>query len=437
MQEVDVRGAIPAGAGALPWWTRPSALHLLFVMPMLLLVFWAGDSDLTGLALRSRSYLSAPYVFLCFGLVLVSALGAWLGENLQPRTVLQCPDEQLVRAANGLGVVVLATYFFWYRSLLLDPAMLLAVLTGAVQPEREEIGRVVGVTSLVNLAPLFFSLAGYLVFVRKVRQATLLALSVVLLLFTFLRAYVWAERLAVPEALIPLALALLLGLPAPTPKQAVRRLLYRLGPYAALPGVFLFFALAEYFRSWPYYQDRLAFWDFALGRFVSYYFTALNNGAGMLATTDWPTGKFEHVLTWLYTFPMDIGARFAQVVGATSETTDNFFLRRYADPEFNSPSSFAAVVVDLGVAGGILFFALAMFAGGLLYARYRRGGLGAVMLYPSVLLAIFESFRYCYWGTSRFFVWVLGAVIVLAVLWACNAFSPPRLVRHADHRPAA
>ena len=120
-----------------------------------------------------------------------------------------------MRAANGLGVVVLATYVFWYRSLLLDPVLLLHVLTGVVQPERDEIGRVVGVTSLVNLAPLFFSLAGYLVFVRKARSATLLALTVVLLLFTFFRAYVWTERLAVPEALIPLALALLLGLPAP------------------------------------------------------------------------------------------------------------------------------------------------------------------------------------------------------------------------------
>lgn len=436
MQEPDPRNTVPAGSSALPWWTRPSGLNLLFVLPVLLAVFWAGGSDLSGLALRSRSFLSAPYVALCLGLVLISAMGAWLGENLQPRAVLHCPDEHLVRAVDCVGVLVLATYVFWYRSLILDPPMLLRVLTGAVQPERDEIGRVVGVTSLVNLAPLFFSLAGYLLFVRKARDGALKALTVVLLLFTFFRAYVWTERLAVPEALIPLTLALLLGLPAPKPEQPVRRLLCRLGPYAALPGVFLFFAVAEYFRSWPFYQDRMAFWDFALGRFVSYYYTALNNGAGMLATMEWPTGKFEHVLTWLHTFPLGVGAWFANTVGAI-DSTDNIFLERYADLEFNSPSSFASVTLDLGVAGAIAYFALSMFCSGILYSRYRRGDLVALLLYPSVLVTIFESFRYCYWGTSRVFVWLLGAVVVLAVLWACGAFGSARSTHHAARTPAS
>lgn len=436
MQEPESRSAVPAGSRTLPWWTRPSALNLLFVLPMLLAVFWAGGSDLSGLALRTRSYLSTPYIVLCFGLVLVSAMGAWLGENLQQRAVLRCSDEQLVRAANCVGVVVLATYVFWYRSLILDPLLLMRVLTGAVQPERDEIGTVVGVTSLVNLAPLFFSLTGYLVFVRKARDATLKALAIVLLLFTFFRAYVWTERLAVPEALIPLTLALLLGLPAPKPDQPVRRLLYRLGPYAALPGVFVFFAVAEYFRSWPFYQDRMAFWDFAIGRFVSYYYTALNNGAGMLATMDWPTGKFEHVLTWLHSFPLGVGAWFANTVGAV-ESSDNLFLQRYADLEFNSPSSFASVTLDLGVTGSILYFALSMFCGGVLYARYVRGDLVALLLYPSVLVTVFESFRYCYWGTSRVFVWLLGAVVVLAVLWACGAFGAARSTHHAARSPAS
>lgn len=429
-QVIDRGGAFYAGSRELPWWARPSAVNLLFVLPMLLAVFWAGDSDLSGLSVRSRSYLSGWFIALCLGLVLISAMGAWLGENVQQRVVLQVPDEHLVRAAQGLGMIVLATYVFWYRSLVLDPALMLSVLTGAVKPDRSEIGRVVGITSLVNLAPLFFALTGYLIFVRKARGGALKALTVVLLLFTLFRAYIWSERLAVAEAVVTLALALLLAMPVPRPDQPVRRLIVRLGPYAALPGLFLFFALAEFFRTWSFYQDRLSFWDFALGRFVSYYFTSLNNGAGLLATLDWPTGKFENVLSWLHTFPMGIGPLFSETVGL-AEATNEIFLQRYADPEFNTSSSFAGVTMDLGVAGAIVYFFVSMFCGGILYARFVKGDLLGVMLYPSVLIALFESFRYCYWGTSRAFVWFAGAVLVLAVLWAFGAIGTQRPAHRA------
>ena len=409
----------------LPWWTRGSALNLLFVFPMLLVVFWAGDSDLSGLTVRSRSFLTAWFIALCLGLVLISAMGAWLGENVRPRVVLQIPDEQLIRVTHGLGLVALATYVFWYRSLIFNPPLMLGVLTGAVIPDRNEIGTVVGITSLVNLQPLFFSLAGYVLFVRKRKNRALKALTAVLLLATLFRAYVWSERLAVAEAVVTLALALLLAMPAARPDQRVRSLIVRLGPYAALPGVFLFFALAEFFRSWSFYQDRLSFWDFALGRFVSYYYTSLNNGAGLLATMDWPTWKFENVLSWLHTFPMGIGPLFSEVVDMT-EYPNQIFLQRYADPEFSTSSSFAGVTMDLGVTGAILYYFVSMFCGGILYARFVKGDLLGVMLYPSVLIALFESFRYCYWGTSRAFVWFAGSMLVLAVLWACGAIGAGR-----------
>ena len=72
--------------------------------------------------------------------------------------------------------------------------------------------------------------------------------------------------------------------------------------------------------------------------------------------------------------------------------------------------------MDLGVTGAILCYFVSMFCGGMLYARFVKGDLLGLMLYPSVLIALFESFRYCYRGTSRAFVSVRGAVLVLAVL---------------------
>lgn len=419
------------GPSGLPWWARPSTVNLLFILPILLTVMWAGASDFSGSQVRTRSYLAWPYIALCVVLVLVSVAGAWLGENLKQRTFFYSTEQYLVRATICLGLVVLATYFFWYRSLLLSPALLLNILTGGEKPDRSEIGTVTGITSLVNFAPVFFGLAGYLLFVCRARDRMLIALTSALLLFTAFRTYIWSERLAFVEAIIPLALALVSTM-RPKPEHRLRTLLYLLGPYAALPAVFAFFAVTEFFRSWSYYQDRMGFWDFAFGRFVSYYYTSLNNGAGMLATdANWPAGTFQTVLGWLHKFPLGIGPVFSASVGSQEHRLDDF-LARYADPEFNTTSSFLSVTLDLGVAGAMLYFFLSMFCAGILYSRYIKGDLLSLMLYPSVLLALFEAFRYPYWGNSRAFVWLLGAVGVWAVLWMCGAISSAKSSAHAS-----
>src|SRR3954467_12013716 len=93
----------PALSRELPWWTRPSALNLLFVLPFLLLVLWGGSIG----EVKSGNYLSAPYIALFIGLVLVSAVGAWLGENVRQHAVLHSPDQHLARAAISVGVIVL------------------------------------------------------------------------------------------------------------------------------------------------------------------------------------------------------------------------------------------------------------------------------------------------------------------------------------------
>ena len=209
MRKPDRFRSGPVLARELPWWTRPSAAQPAVRLAHCACSDLGRGSDLSGLEVRSRNYLSAPYIALYVGLVLVSAVGAWLGENVRQRALLQSPVQHLVRAAIWVGVLVLATYLFWYRSLMFDPALLISVLMGGEKPERTDIGTVTGITSLVNLAPVFFCLAGYLLFVRRTRDRTLVALTIVLLLFTFFRAYIWSERLAVAEAVIPLALALL------------------------------------------------------------------------------------------------------------------------------------------------------------------------------------------------------------------------------------
>ena len=435
--------AAAAAPRQLPWWVRPSALNLLFLLPMLLIVLGFGMAEGSAPAGRTGTYLSWQFALLCIALTLAAAAGAWLGENLRQHSFVRCDDAHLLRAALVIGVLVLATYLFWYRSLIFNPAVLLAILTGGAPPGREDIGTVTGVTSLVNLAPLYFCLAGYLIFLRRSRDRVLLALTGVLFAFTLFRTYVWTERLATLEAVVPPALAMI-GSEAPAPGHRIRRLAWRLGPYAALPFVFAFFAVSEYFRSWPWYQDRMTFWEFSLDRFAAYYYTSLNNGAGTLATAaHWPDGTFQSVLQWLHRFPLGVGERFSQALGLVQFDTvwgpnpAHDFLLRVGDPEFNTQSSFGSVTLDLGVGGALLYFFVSMFCSGMLYTRYARADVVALMLFPSVIMALLECFRFPYWGTSRAFVWLLGALAVLAVLWISGAMRAAKSSHEALGRAVA
>src|SRR5262249_5350624 len=135
-----------------------------------------------------------------------------------------------------------------------------------------------------------------------------------------------------------------------------------------------------------------------------------------------------------HSFPLGIGAWFSEMVGLHGDI-GQVFLQRYGDPEFNTGSSFACVTLDLGVAGATLYFFLSTFCAGILYSRFVKNDPLAVMLYPAVLVATFESFRYPYWGTPRAFVWLLGTLIVLAVLWTCGAIGAATMSNHA-HRSA-
>jgi hypothetical protein len=62
----------------------------------------------------------------------------------------------------------------------------------------------------------------------------------------------------------------------------------RLGPYAALVPLFLFFVAKEYHRSWEifYVKHYNNIFQFALERLSLHYSTALNNGAGLLKASD-------------------------------------------------------------------------------------------------------------------------------------------------------
>lgn len=404
-----------------PWWITPHGLTLGFLIPVMILVAAAGRLNFPGLTVRGHVFLTDAYVLMAVLILVCIAIAGWVGTKLT--SGLQAPNkDDYLRAGFVVGLIGLVAYLYWFKSFLLNPVLLFQTLVGAYKPDRDEIGATIGITSLVNVAPVFFSIYAFCwVHAEKPIAQRYHALAAVLIGLTVFRVYAWSERLALIEAAIPFAVAGGFKL-TKGPPGAGKRLAILIGPFAFVPLVILYFGAAEYFRSWQSdtYAGKSSFWEFAVGRFASYYYTSLNNGAGVLATFEWPSMRFEHTLLWAHKFPLGVGEVFGELVGRPRTDFNQFsqFLARYVDQEFNNPSGVFSVVYDLGLPIGIVYFCAIALVAGYAMTLYRQAHPAGALIYPLLYLSFLEIFRYPYLGASRAFTWQIGIglVFVMAAL---------------------
>lgn len=449
------RHAAGPEAARMPWWCSPAGIAAGFLAPLMLLITYVGETDHPGLTIRGVKMIDMSYLLLGLGLILGMAVAGWCGAQLQ---FGQAPDRARRPGANTrtdtgadhrswdltaqvIGGLAALAFVIWFRDFIFNPPLLWATLTGAFVPDRNAIELTPGLTSLANMAPVFFSIYAYRWFGLDASQRpiprSMHALGIALGLLTLFRVYAWSERLAMIEMMVPFGVAAGRWM---APRTGAPWPLLRLfGPFAAIPLVMVFFGVAEYGRSWTNsttYQGKLDFVDFVVGRFASYYYTSLNNGAGLLATTQWPTWKFEWTLEWLHHAPLGVGPLFSQLVGFRGSRFD-WYLATYQDAEFNSPSGLYAVMSDMGAAGGLCYLLLIGLASGLCFRAYREGRFAGVLFYPIFFISYMEIYRYPYLGTARCFTWTLGTGLALLLALAfrrphTRASSPSATAGMAD-----
>ena len=415
-------------AMAMPWWCSPAGIAVGFLLPLMVLISYAGDLPHPALTLRGVQALDAHYLQLGAMMILAIALTGWLGAQLQFGATPASRDVRAWdRAALGLGGIATFAFVIWFRDFVFNPVLLFQTLTGAFKPDRNTIELTPGLTSLANMGPVFFSVYAFRLFDKGERALprAMHVMFVVLGLFTLFRVYVWTERLALIELLVPFGLTV--GRWTSTRSGGGWTLARTVGPYAAIPMVILFFGASEYFRSWSSdtYQGKMDFWEFALGRFASYYYTSLNNGAGLLANMPWPTGTFEFTLEWLHRAPFGLGKPFSQAVGYTVPRLD-YYLATYQDEEFNSPSGIYGPLSDMGIYGGLAYMLAIGLVSGLCFRAYREARLVGVLFYPIFFITFMEIYRYPYLGVPRAFTWTLGIGLALLLASTVKPIPAPR-----------
>lgn len=394
------------------WWLHPSALVCGVLIPVYLLLWWAGlETQGAVSTAKSLFFLKGPIAALGLLGLLALALGTFSPVRATPLRQLETRKFCHPRVLSLLAILALLGYAYWFKDLILHPATFLAALKsqGSITYAlRSATERGAGIASMAQLGLPFLVLYSH---ARWAGGAALLGTWHKLLFWALLacmlfRAFAWGERVALIEAAIAIGFVWVSF--APIKSTLLKRLLPWM-PLLGAVGVVLLFAAGEYFRSWGYYQkSHASFWDFILQRLMNYYFTALNTGAGVLTMYDWPTYSMESVLRWVHKLPL-IGGIFSYLVHA--KPIYLMFLGSYGDPEFNNPSGLFTVFSDLGIVGGFVLFLLIGTGAKYVYANWRNSATAIGAMYFVFLMMFMELFRYFYLGDPRCFMVIIGFIL--------------------------
>lgn len=322
------------------------------------------------------------------------------------------------RMLRVCGYLSILAYALFLGSLLTRMDLIAAMLAGtrgASAQLHEALGRIPGITSFIQIGYVFFALlAGRSFFTRKPIPFDILVFALAIFLLTLARSIFASERLALLEVLAAIAVLPLSFYWRPS-------LLRLLIPFIGVVFVFVFFSIAEYFRSWQYYQNFYnSFYDFMIERFIGYFSTSVNNGAGVHALNIELT--WSQAFAWLYKFPIIGNKIFGDVA-------DNWglYLTLYGTLEFNNPGGMFVAVNEFGFFfGTLLNFAFGMFVGGA-YASFAKRNPYGVVLYPCLLLGVSDFVRIFYFGGARLF-----PIFMFAVLIAYYLNRPGRPAIHAS-----
>lgn len=398
-------GAAPLRRAADLWWLQPRVIVLMVVLPIYL-------SALSFDFARVVPNVYVPSWLYAFGalLILAIATGAEWAQLRTSTGPVVVPPHISSGCMLALLLPTLMAYLIWFGPLLWQTHLLVEVAQGARSEVRDSLSTIPGITTFTQ-----FGVAYAIAFGIKsgagrapVRWFERLGFALILMM-AVLRAFAWAERLAVIEILVCYLIARMAYLPLRTRKAWIAAsVLPALGPFV-LYGLF---TASEYFRSWDYYKhlyDNV--WAFTLDRLVTYYATAINNGIGALTEIPgWPFYSGAFSFDWAFFIP----GMSRLLDGAIENPWGKYyeFLGMYGRPEFNSPTAYFRLMLDFGYAGTLLYFLGLGYLAGRAYIGFRRGYTFGLLAYPVMLLFLIESLRYSYFGESRIVPLSLGLMLV-------------------------
>lgn len=418
------------------WWLSPAGAVLLVVPATLGFAAGYSQDDYLAYFRSAKTLTSGTAVLFALGAacLVAGALLSAAGRRPLPRTgrwpwltpvqvgVLQRTSTVLFRATmlGYVSFVVAAARNGVRPGDVVQVLLAQDLSSGELE---DTIGTVPGVTTLTQVGVAYAVVATLLLLHGRDRR-TVLRLAA-LLACTVLRTFVFTERLALVEVVVPV-MALLVVRASQT-ASPWRRLLLQLAPIPLVLLLLAGFAATEYSRSYQFFKTRTddGLLLFSAKRLSGYYATAYNNGEILLDHDDRPGRLPYTTVEALWTAPvveqLDV---YDRLVGQDSAERNTQYLFMYGNPEFNNPGGIPAPFVDFGRAGGLVFWLAAGLVTGLAYRAFTDGRLTAVLLYPPVVTGLLELPRFIYWTLGRTVPTVLALLMVAAAVNRSARYVP-------------
>ncbi len=404
-----------------PWWINPALFVSVFTLPLFSIAsLYAAES----LPLNRIYGNYIDVVTVCAGLSSIASVGlgsaiAIWGPTPVAHQALVLERGSVIRALTFFGLVAILAQLLLFSALVTKVDLVVRAFSGernATNELQNALGRIPGVTSLVQWRGLFFALLAATFLDRKFRLPPhVIVMAAMLGFMTVVYGFVASERVAIIEAAVTAFLTPTAFLMRPSVVRST-------APLIGAVCLFSLFSWGEYFRSWPWFRGTgISFLEFALTRFAGYFSSSINNGAGYFLQTDHPFYPYMSAI-WFYKFPawplldVDVGMQPLQHL--------DIFLTRFASLEFNNYSGVYAVLQDFGWPLGCAILFLFGVVGGALYRNFSKRGLFGLLLYPIWIFGYFDIIRIFYWGEPRFAPNFFGAIALWAYLSASSKKQP-------------
>lgn len=400
----------------------------IWMNPGVIMAFWFGvavvslfvPSDMYVIMMGSPKYIRDEHVYIAGGAMLVFSFGALMGI-LSVSGHIASQEETIEK----LRTVLLSLYFrqmclfffgltFIAYAIFLGPTLNAEVLLRFVTGNGYTHGKdwanpISGVTTATQFGVALCALSGYALAVLPPGPARAFYryMLVALLVFAFYRSFIWSERLATVECMVPAVTAYIIA-------RYKGQFLYKILPLFGLVAVVFFFGVTEYYRSWSFYsQFDISLPAFATTRYLSYYLSSFNNMAVSIDFFE-PAGLPVSTLQVIFKIP---GMTDLQELHSANWENFMFQFERYTNPEFNLFSGAGVPINDMGVTIGLAIQFVPGFLTGRIYRLARMGRIWGLFFLPCWMTGMAEFGRLMYWGNSRALpIWVLLFVAVYFAL---------------------
>jgi len=333
-----------------------------------------------------------------FNILILFGMGGYLGFRLLPMTKSRKMVSVVIvpgwYVRSGMIVVIFA-YLAWFglgiqragsigslfSIYLMDPFYVKSMLLKTVP----------GITTLTQVAVAAIPL---MICRSQLARVDRMLIGVVLLLAT-LRAFLFLERLAILELVIPLAF---LGLSSKRIKwtKVLRYVLF------FIIVVISFFILNELYRSFAHkeWTSMGELVEAGVVRFLGYYTTSVNNAIFCVDNLAFAAPLYS-TFQAIWRFP-GLRDAYRNFAGIYPIHVPQILYQHGMNPEFNTVTAIGSWVVDFGLFGTFIVALFFGFFSGVLYRLASQNRL-ATAFYSVWLVGLLEFMRIFYFATTRLF----------------------------------